>query len=329
LEASESLDRAVEGLRRASAGDLLPEGLLAHAMLRRFHGDFAGATADLDETLEIAQRSAMRLHACDAQLERARLLRDQGKADEASRPLAQARTLVEETGYLRREREVRYLERVLQQRESLAAFFISYHPADREWASWMGSTLEAAGYQVLLAAWDFRPGSNLAVEMQRAASRARRTILILSRSSLESDFVVREWETSLRMDSDGRQRRLIPIRVEEVSLRGLLLCGPGSSRAFFSSHLFLSRPMAEDQGRRSRRSVPLILSLEAGYAGKRRNQRTSRGPGGLVVSSGRGGENPLDSLLSVLAEGQSPDARIRRRAKESGNLRGGPSGTRL
>ncbi len=59
-------------------------------------------------------------------------------------------------------------------------FFISYNKADRQWAEWLAWQLEEAGYTVVLQAWDFRPGSNFVLEMQRAAVEAERTIAVLS-----------------------------------------------------------------------------------------------------------------------------------------------------
>jgi hypothetical protein len=56
----------------------------------------------------------MRLHECDAHLEWARLCRDQGDLDAARRHVARARVLVKETGYGRREREMGWLEGVLE-----------------------------------------------------------------------------------------------------------------------------------------------------------------------------------------------------------------------
>jgi tetratricopeptide (TPR) repeat protein len=112
-QAAEPLDRAVDGLRRSGREDILPSGLLARAALRRFRADFSGADADLTEALEIAERGRMRLHEHDAHLEWARLCRDQGDLAAARRHVARARVLVNETGYGRREREVRWLEKNL------------------------------------------------------------------------------------------------------------------------------------------------------------------------------------------------------------------------
>ncbi len=113
VQATEHLDRALDGLRQAGQEDFVPRGLLARATLRRFRSDFTGAAADLAEALEIAERGPMRLHECDAHLEWARLRRDQGDLAAARRHVERARVLVHETGYGRREREVGWLVREL------------------------------------------------------------------------------------------------------------------------------------------------------------------------------------------------------------------------
>jgi tetratricopeptide (TPR) repeat protein len=109
-QAAEHLDRSVEGLRRAGTEHNLPWGLLARAAFHRLRGNQAGAEADLSEALEIAERGGMRLHACDAHLEWARLALQQGDTEAAGKHVAAARRLVNETGYKRREREVAWLE---------------------------------------------------------------------------------------------------------------------------------------------------------------------------------------------------------------------------
>jgi len=59
-------------------------------------------------------------------------------------------------------------------------FFISYNKADREWAEWIAWALEEAGYSTILQAWDFGPGANFVLEMDKAAKEAERTIAVLS-----------------------------------------------------------------------------------------------------------------------------------------------------
>src|ERR1700719_1212884 len=96
----------------------------------------------------------------------------------------------------------------------LRDFFISYTRTDQAWAEWVAWTLEEAGYSTVLQAWDFRPGSNFVLEMQRAASQATRTIVILSQKYLASSFTQPEWSAAFAQDPQGKQQKLIPVRVE-------------------------------------------------------------------------------------------------------------------
>ncbi len=56
-------------------------------------------------------------------------------------------------------------------------FFISYNSADKAWAEWIAWQLEEAKFTTIIRSWDFRPGSHLVQEMDRAAQEAQRTIL--------------------------------------------------------------------------------------------------------------------------------------------------------
>ena len=70
-------------------------------------------------------------------------------------------------------------------------FFISYTGADQRWAEWIAYVLEEEGRSVVIQAWDFRPGANFVLEMQKAAETAARTIMVLSPDYLKSQFVKR------------------------------------------------------------------------------------------------------------------------------------------
>ena len=101
-------------------------------------------------------------------------------------------------------------------------FFISYNSADKSWAEWTAWTLEEAGYTTVLQAWDFRPGSNFVLEMQRAASEAERTIAILSPAYLDADYTHPEWAAAFVQDPTGEKGTLLPVRVQKSDLEGLL-----------------------------------------------------------------------------------------------------------
>lgn len=90
----------------------------------------------------------------------------------------------------------------------------------------------------MLQAWDFRPGSNFVLEMQRAATEAERTIAVLSPDYLAAEFTQPEWAAAFAQDPTGKNRILVPVRVRECNPEGLIpqiiyidLAGLGESEA--------------------------------------------------------------------------------------------------
>ncbi|HEY1698921.1 MAG TPA: toll/interleukin-1 receptor domain-containing protein, partial [Trebonia sp.] len=96
--------------------------------------------------------------------------------------------------------------------------FVSYTPADEDWASWMAWELESAGYRVVLQAWDFVPGTNFIDFMDRGVAGAAAVIAVLSRSYLSSRFGKWEWQTAILANPDDPAAKLITVRVEECPL---------------------------------------------------------------------------------------------------------------
>ena len=101
-------------------------------------------------------------------------------------------------------------------------FFVSYNKADGGWAEWISWQLEEAGYEVVIQAWDFRPGSNFVLEMQKASADAQRTIAVLSPDYLTSEMTQPEWAAAFVQDPTGSNRKLVPVRVRECDVEGLL-----------------------------------------------------------------------------------------------------------
>jgi serine/threonine protein kinase len=101
-------------------------------------------------------------------------------------------------------------------------FFISYNGADQRWAEWIAWQLEEAAYSVILQAWDFLPGSNFVMQMDRALTLAPRMIAVLSPQYLSSLYTQPEWASAFRHDPKGEQSLLIPVRVQPCEVTGLL-----------------------------------------------------------------------------------------------------------
>lgn len=106
--------------------------------------------------------------------------------------------------------------------EKVESVFISYTGDDENWAKWIGSNLMSAGYSVTVQYKDFLPGSNFVQHMDDAVKNTDRTIAVLSKAYLESEFATSEWQAAFRDDPLGHKRKLIPVRVEKVRPKGLL-----------------------------------------------------------------------------------------------------------
>lgn len=101
-------------------------------------------------------------------------------------------------------------------------FFISYTSADKNWAEWVAWQLEENGYSVVIQAWDFRPGGNFVLDMQNAAADCERTLAILSPEFLNSGYTQAEWAAAFAHDPTGEESILVPVRVRECDVEGLL-----------------------------------------------------------------------------------------------------------
>ncbi len=104
----------------------------------------------------------------------------------------------------------------------MADFFISYNKADRKWAEWIAWQLEEAGYTSIIQAWDFKAGGNFILEMDKATKEAERTIAVLSEDYLKALYTQPEWAAAFKQDPTGEKGLLIPVRVQECTLSGLL-----------------------------------------------------------------------------------------------------------
>jgi tetratricopeptide (TPR) repeat protein len=117
---------------------------------------------------------------------------------------------------------MRPIDEALMAVEDRKDFFISYNRADKAWAEWIAWHLEDAGYTVKIQAWDFRPGGNFVLEMDKASKEAKRTIAVLSPDFLIAEFTQPEWAAAFAQDPTGEKGILVPVRVRKCDVEGLL-----------------------------------------------------------------------------------------------------------
>lgn len=106
--------------------------------------------------------------------------------------------------------------------QAQADFFVSFSGRDKEWADWIAWTIDDAGYSVIYQPWNFEPGTNFVLQMNKAA-RSCTTIAVLSENYLSSNFTQPEWAAAFAADPTGFKKKLIPIRISECNLKGTLL----------------------------------------------------------------------------------------------------------
>ncbi|WP_242310168.1 toll/interleukin-1 receptor domain-containing protein [Bacillus cereus group sp. BfR-BA-01524] len=105
---------------------------------------------------------------------------------------------------------------------NMVDFFVSYNHKDEQHAQWISWILEEAGYTTIVQAWDFKSGNNFAILMHQAASKSRHTLALVSDNYLGSQFTLPEWIAAFADDPTGERQKLIPVRIEDIKLEGLL-----------------------------------------------------------------------------------------------------------
>jgi len=101
-------------------------------------------------------------------------------------------------------------------------FFISYNKADKEWAQWIAWELEQVGYSTFLQDWDFRPGSNFVLDMNKYIASSDRMIAVISPDYIHALFVHPEWASAFANDPIGEKCTLIPVIVKDCEIESLL-----------------------------------------------------------------------------------------------------------
>jgi hypothetical protein len=93
--------------------------------------------------------------------------------------------------------------------------FISYSHRDSEWVrDWLLPRLEGAGLRVCVDFRDFEVGVPSLVNMERAAERSRKTLLVLTPNWIESEWTNFEALLVQTEDPIGLRRRILPLMRE-------------------------------------------------------------------------------------------------------------------
>lgn len=178
------------------------------------------------------------------------------------------------------------------ERRSPRDFFISYTAADRRWAEWIAWVLEEAGYTTVLQAWDFGAGNSFVEEMQKATTESERTIAVLSEHYLHSKFTRPEWQAAFRDDPTGSKGTLVPVRVAECDVPGML------GNLVYIDVVGADKDSAEE------------LLLRGVARGRRKPERPPAFPGGRTVDKDPGFPTAIPPQVTARDPGDDEKSKV-------------------
>jgi hypothetical protein len=97
--------------------------------------------------------------------------------------------------------------------------FISYSAQDRVFAERIHHDLQEVGIRCWLDSKDLKIGDRIEVQINRAIQLTDKVLLILSEASVNSAWVRREIDVTLRKESQGSKTILFPIRIDDTVMK--------------------------------------------------------------------------------------------------------------
>jgi len=101
----------------------------------------------------------------------------------------------------------------LEQAIQFYSCFISYSTKDEEFAHLLHSKMREARLRVWFAPEDVKGGQKLHEQIDRAIQSYDRLLLVLSESSMQSEWVITEIRNARKAEIEGKVRKLFPIRL--------------------------------------------------------------------------------------------------------------------
>lgn len=100
--------------------------------------------------------------------------------------------------------------------------FLCHSSADKPFVRTVASDLTHAGHKVCLDEFEIAAGDSIVAKISEATDDADALIMFVSKMSVASEWVRREWQSTLARKLSGSNTRLIPALIEECELPALL-----------------------------------------------------------------------------------------------------------
>lgn len=100
--------------------------------------------------------------------------------------------------------------------------FLSHSSADKSIVISVALDLQKMGINTWLDAFDILPGESIVTKINDGIEECRFALLFLSKNSVKSNWVTKEWETMLWDEVSSGKVKIIPIRLEECEIPKIL-----------------------------------------------------------------------------------------------------------
>src|ERR1044071_4828170 len=99
--------------------------------------------------------------------------------------------------------------------------FLSHNGQDKPWVRSLVEQFRGIGLKVFFDEDTILGGEPVVRAIENGLLRSRHVLLVLSRAALASRWVALETAITIAEDPDGRGRRVIPVKIEELDLNEL------------------------------------------------------------------------------------------------------------
>ncbi len=100
--------------------------------------------------------------------------------------------------------------------------FLSHSTRDKPTALKLASKLELNGIEVWFDSWNIRVGDSITQEIQQGLGRADFVIVLLSKASVKSGWVEKEWQSRIGTEATLKRTIILPVLVEQCEIPVLL-----------------------------------------------------------------------------------------------------------
>lgn len=100
--------------------------------------------------------------------------------------------------------------------------FISHSAIDKSTVRELAERLKGDGLRVWLDEWEIKPGDMIGLKIDEGLEQSRTLLLVMSANASKSEWVTFESQTIRFSDPTNRQRRFIPLRLDDAEIKGSL-----------------------------------------------------------------------------------------------------------